>query len=614
MAASEELGPKGRARTRPRSNLLVVIRFAFGFLTIVALVTGYLGLRQFLGELTPAQLATLGTGWRDILYYDLQLFVLSSQPLELRPNYPLLLDIARFAAPAATALALVEAAHAIFAGQYHRWRDRNRLGHSIVIGDTAVARALVAELRRSGERVDWLVEGSAEELIAAGVRGAAVVYACADDTQLDDPGSTDLLNDSTRNVAIAQTAATVMRSSRARGPLQVYAQVTDPMLALGLRARWLGQKTVDRARVDFFTVDVLAARACLRDADVPQPVDNADPPAITIAGWGTFGRALLVEYAQRWQVRSAGRAGRIRVTVVGATPAEILDVASRWDVIDEMCDVRAVTEVDAPWLTDQPLPYRTFICYEDEKLALNTALTAARLWRGGPDSVVLRLSRLALPADPTEATPADSAGTVKPSALKLIDDIGGCLRIVSVTAIACRPEVLKEDIVERLAQSIHLRYLYARSTEGTLMHATNAMRWWDKLDENFRNANRHPARDIGNKLSLIPATVAPRTAAAIPFRLTPAELERLALVEHDRWMAERRGSGWRYGSPRDDARKLHPSLIPWAELPESEREKDRDAVRELPRVLAEAGLQIVRLGQPQSNPTGGLPQQVSLNA
>jgi hypothetical protein len=581
-------------KERPKSPLLLAIRIAFGVLTPVALVTGFLGLQQFLHGLTPDQVRQLGDSFRDTVYYDLQLFVLSSQPLTVQSDYPLLLDIARFAAPLATALALAEAAHALFATQYERWRDRRRRGHSIVIGATPVARALVAALEDARERVDWIVTGTAEALIGAGVRGAAVVYVCGDDSS----------GDSTLNVAWAQTAATLQR--RVRTPLRVYAQVSDPNLALALRARWLGQDEVDRAVVDFFTVDVLAARACLRDTDVPP--SSAGSHAITIAGWGVFGRSLLIEYAQRWQVRSAGQAGKVRVTVVGAKPEEIADLLARWDVVEEMCAITTVAPDQAPWLTDGPLPHRTFICNEDERLALTTALTASRLWRGAKDSVVLRLSRLALPGDPS-IPHRDVAST-----LKLIDEVGGCLRVVSVTELACKPEVLAEDIVERLAQAIHHRYLLAQSTVGTPMHATAAMRWWPELEDDMRDANRHPARDIGRKLGVVRATVAPRTADTTePVRWTVDELEVLARDEHERWYRERTKSGWVHGVPRDDKRKHHPFLLPWEQLPEMEREKNRDSVRDLPRVLADAGLQVVRL-EPTPAYAGPLPRHASLNA
>ena len=55
-------------------------------------------------------------------------------------------------------------------------------------------------------------------------------------------------------------------------------------------------------------------------------------------------------------------------------------------------------------------------------------------------------------------------------------------------------------------------------------------------------------------------------------------LERLARIEHRRWIAERIAQGWRRSEHRDDARFLHPSLVPYDALSEEEREKDRAQV------------------------------------
>ncbi len=57
-------------------------------------------------------------------------------------------------------------------------------------------------------------------------------------------------------------------------------------------------------------------------------------------------------------------------------------------------------------------------------------------------------------------------------------------------------------------------------------------------------------------------------------------------------MAERASQGWRYGEPRDDERKLHPSMKPYADLPESEKAKDRDTVKAYVEAAAEAGFKV----------------------
>jgi ryanodine receptor 2 len=51
--------------------------------------------------------------------------------------------------------------------------------------------------------------------------------------------------------------------------------------------------------------------------------------------------------------------------------------------------------------------------------------------------------------------------------------------------------------------------------------------------------------------------------------------ERLAENTHDMWAAQRIAEGWSYGPERDDRKKLHPCLVPYDQLPESEKEYDR---------------------------------------
>jgi hypothetical protein len=60
--------------------------------------------------------------------------------------------------------------------------------------------------------------------------------------------------------------------------------------------------------------------------------------------------------------------------------------------------------------------------------------------------------------------------------------------------------------------------------------------------------------------------------------LTPelnALMERLAENAHDLWAQQRLADGWVLGPERDDTAKKHPCLVPYDDLPESEKEYDR---------------------------------------
>ncbi len=63
--------------------------------------------------------------------------------------------------------------------------------------------------------------------------------------------------------------------------------------------------------------------------------------------------------------------------------------------------------------------------------------------------------------------------------------------------------------------------------------------------------------------------------------------EVLARNAHDVWARLRLDQGWRWGPERDDERTEHPSLVPYEQLPESEKQADRDtAIGTLRAILA----------------------------
>lgn len=78
----------------------------------------------------------------------------------------------------------------------------------------------------------------------------------------------------------------------------------------------------------------------------------------------------------------------------------------------------------------------------------------------------------------------------------------------------------------------------------------------------------------------------------------PAEIrqltERLAEHAHDIWAAQRLADGWRLGPVRDDARKEHPCLVPYAQLPEAEKTYDRNAALETLRAIVALGYRVER--------------------
>ena len=68
--------------------------------------------------------------------------------------------------------------------------------------------------------------------------------------------------------------------------------------------------------------------------------------------------------------------------------------------------------------------------------------------------------------------------------------------------------------------------------------------------------------------------------------------ERIAENVHEVWAKGRMEAGWRYGEKRDDAKKETPCLVPYGELPESEKEYDRNTALETVRLILALGYRI----------------------
>lgn len=122
------------------------------------------------------------------------------------------------------------------------------------------------------------------------------------------------------------------------------------------------------------------------------------------------------------------------------------------------------------------------------------------------------------------------------------------------------------------------------------------MRPWPELPVQLKDANIAQAVHLGTKLDAIGCVLVPESSLVPEFAFADGEVERLAQLEHERWMQERAEHGIGYGSARDD--KHHPDMVDWDNLTEGTKEKDRDVVCNMPGILRQAGFEIMRFDSP----------------
>jgi voltage-gated potassium channel Kch len=157
---------------------------------------------------------------------------------------------------------------------------------------------------------------------------------------------------------------------------------------------------------------------------------------------------------------------------------------------------------------------------------------------------------------------------------------------------ACTERIIVGNELDRMAQVIHREYLRKRKEEGTLDPKKPSHRKWEGLPEVFKDANRQQSDHIDVKLRAIGSEMREGTGPESIKKFTEKEVEMLGKMEHYRWNAEKYLNDWVLGN---DRKKLQsPYLVSWEELSEDIREYDREAVRNVPNILASGGFGIYR--------------------
>jgi len=138
----------------------------------------------------------------------------------------------------------------------------------------------------------------------------------------------------------------------------------------------------------------------------------------------------------------------------------------------------------------------------------------------------------------------------------------------------CNLEFITGQKQDKLAQAIHDDY--RKLLSGASSESEKYTSDWLTLSEDAKDASRAQADHIPYKFLLTNKAWPVADPKQVLF--STEEIETLAIIEHNRWMAHRYINGWDFGESRNDELKLHPSLIPWEILSESEKQKDRDTI------------------------------------
>jgi voltage-gated potassium channel Kch len=532
------------------------------------------------------------------LYRSLQLFALESGAVTPEPGWQL--NVARFLAPAVTGYAIVRAVLLVLRERMRSLALRRAANHVLVAGLGAEGVQLARAFADAGERV--IAFGDDPPLTALQACEASGVLAFA--ASVSEPEAFArmrverakyvfvLCPTDARSIEAGDAAFEAAKARRAG--VNIFVRIADAQLRIHVAANALARRSPGGPVLDVFDPFDVAARTLVGAGDgFPEPSARASaPPRVLVAGLDSMGQALVLHLARAWEQRREAVGSRLPLTVVDPrAPAVTGRLRATYPELDELCelDVRDESLERPEWLEGAPLldvegrprVDSVFICAEHEEGAISPALVAHHHLRGSDIPITVCVSGA---SHTLNAALDDLADPPHP-------------RIYSVSEEALSPEIVLHGTRELLARATHEDYLRSQLARGQRLGARRSLVPWEQLPPDLQASNRAQADQTVVKLDQLDCAVVPAVFhgprdSRVEF--SPEEIDLLAEAEHERWMHERTTAGWTRGPAEDGGRKTHPSMVAWSELSDAEKDKDRQAVRDLPRRLERAGFAVVR--------------------
>lgn len=141
--------------------------------------------------------------------------------------------------------------------------------------------------------------------------------------------------------------------------------------------------------------------------------------------------------------------------------------------------------------------------------------------------------------------------------------------------------------IDAFAMTIHMNYIQSQEDKNQRSEALDTHREWEKLSDETKDRNRYPADHMFAKVRTMKCKLVDISSPEKPFDVSGyTYLEELSEAEHRRWCAYMYFKGWRQGPERINEAKIHPDLLPYDQLNEPTKQKDRDNILQLQELFA----------------------------
>ncbi len=524
-----------------------------------------------------------------VFYLSLQLFFLESGNVSGQPGWAL--EVARFFAPAVAAYTAVAALIAVFYDEAQMVRLRFFEDHVIICGLGNIGNLLATAWHRNGRKVVLIEQNESNSRIQQNKRFGVVIFGDATDLNTLRKARVNTAKyivaacgDDGINAEIAVRASKL--ADKDRGVLTCFVHIVGSHLYDLLKEHPIMTTPGTEAfRLCPFNIHCGGAQQALNEYP---PFDEATAnPRVIVVGLGRFGQAVIVETAIRWRLRFHRSNVKIRIEIIDEDATrKVSRLLQRYPFIAQVCDVNANELdiessafregrflLDGQFRVDASVVY---VCLDDDRLGLSAALALLTKLGGRDVPVVVRTTQ------------------DKGLATLLREARGEAYRNLYAFELlerTCKPELLG-GVDEDLAREFHKAHMELEIERGRETPE------WSELPESLRLSNRRQADSLSRILAMAGYCVAPvdnRHKDSI--ELSEEDIEKLAELEHERFVADRIRDGWQPG-PKDPVKKTTRYLVPWDELDNVDpdvRQVDRWWARKLSTALKNVGCKICRL-------------------
>jgi len=519
---------------------------------IVAFVIGMIG---FLGVSDPE--FTLSSA----IYGAFRLFVLDFDvPIE-QPDYPLMLEVARWLAPATVFSSIILFIAMAFYQKFVLLSLKFRRNYTVICSLNPQSLTLANDLLQRKERV-VIIDPDRDNPHLGSVlirRGIAIIGSPLDGKILQTASvrrckRVVLFSETdTDNIeALLRIKELCLPNRKHVNPKKIFIQLQDKQMDDVISEI---EDILDKDKLELipFNIHENAARLHFQKHPLYKNIDislDGIAPHLLIVGFRAEGEQVLL---QALQLAHYAHGKKLAVSVLDRDAANAeAELRFHYPEIHHIADIRFYstypTANDFRSTLESLQPTYAVVCLNADHQSLKVGIRLTELLPDIPVHTLLK-----------EDTSYFSQIDQNNRKYRLLHRFGAMIETTGVDSVI-------NEVTQLMAVQLHEAYIRIGRKDTP----------WSRLSMFAQSSNRAMADHIATKLRTLGLKYVPHSQQGVAalseeafHRLAGPLLEKLARCEHERWNAFHYVHGWRSCSSeqwKDEERKLHPTLVSWEEL------------------------------------------------